>query len=57
MIKKIKKVMRIMGSFFLIIIVSFLLVGNIEMMVKTYVRKLELQRNSRKRKKCLQDGS
>lgn len=57
MIKKIKKVMRILGSFFLIIIVSFLLVGNIEMMVKTYIRKLELQCNSRKRKKCLQDGS
>lgn len=46
-----------MGSFILIIIVSFLLIGNIEMMVKTYLRNLELQRNSRKRKKCLQDGS
>ena len=54
---KIKKGDVNMGSFFLIIIVSFLLVGNIEMMVKTYLRNLELQRNSRKRKKCLQDGN
>ncbi|WP_326515239.1 hypothetical protein [Staphylococcus hominis] len=54
---KIKKGDESMGSFILIIIVSFLLIGNIEMMVKTYLRNLELQRNSRKRKKCLQDGS